>query len=949
MTNISNLRIGHLNVRGLEHHIDGVKLLLDAHQYHFFGVTETKLKTSAPVGPVRVPAYNLIRHSLPSGRGRGSKTCGGVGLYVRQGLKATPVIKSTHDNTAPIANRVEYMVVQVKINELNVGVAVLYNPSCSNPLFAQHYEKVLLEMIDFGFDRTYIVGDFNINVTATAPTLNLNSLTRIHSTFNLTVLTTGPTRITDTSSTTIDLLITDGPQYITKAKATSAGAISDHEVVYLLADVKVRKQNQRTIRIRNFRNINTLQLQADFQARDLRRFYESNDVDEKTTLLTAEIKALLDEHAPERTVPVRDERTPWITRQIKQATELRDLALKLYKRNPTRRRGDQQWLEYIRLRDRANSLIFTAKKRYADQHFGHDLPAKKLWCNLRREGIHNAVKSSSSADDIDADELNRFFSDGHRELRTASRSGAQQEEPAHRTAVDHGENRFDFRQTNVEEVSRKLFEIHTNATGTDGIPVSFLKLLCPFVLPKLCHLFNAIITAKRFPMPWKTALVTPIPKTPNPNLPKHFRPISVLPAASKVLEKILLDQITDHLDNPNARLLAKHQSGYRKGYGTTTALAKVTHDIYSNLDNNRCTVMVLVDFSLAFNCVDHRLLGTKLNEEFGFSTGACQLVSSFLGQRQQSVRHGERVSTARDVTDGTPQGSCLSALLFSMYINSLPAGLTCNYQLYADDLQIYLSGPTEEIDELISRINSDLATITSWAHLNRLHPNPKKTQAIIFTRNGSIVPRTDIVFSGEVVPLSDKVVNLGLQLDNNMTWAPQINSVTQRVYNTLRTFRRFSPVLSTPTRRKLVQAVVVPIFTYCDIVYYHGLSVALKEQLYRCFKSSVRFVYNLRRRETTAAVRNTILGHDLPANYQLRTCCFMKRGYDDNLPEYLQSHLVRGQLQRTRSFIIPRHTTTSGRSVLVAGTTYWNNLSLEVRQKPTLSAFKSAMRRSFQN
>lgn len=309
MTNISNLRIGHLNVRGLEHHIDGVKLLLDTQQYHFFGVTETMLKTSAPVGPVRVPAYNLIRHSLPSSRGRGSKTCGGVGLYVRQGLKATSVIKSTHDNTVPIATRFEYMVVQVKINELNIGVAVVYNPSYSNPSFAQRYEKVLLEMMDYGFDRTYIVGDFNINVAATVPTMNSTSLSRIHSTFNLTVLPTGPTRITDTSSTTIDLLITDGPQYITKAKATSAGAISDHELVYLLADVKVRKQTQRTIRIRNFRNINTLQLQADFQATNFRRFYESDNVDEKTMLLTVEIKTLLDGHAPERTVRSRQKNT----------------------------------------------------------------------------------------------------------------------------------------------------------------------------------------------------------------------------------------------------------------------------------------------------------------------------------------------------------------------------------------------------------------------------------------------------------------------------------------------------------------------------------------------------------------------------------------------------------------------------------------------------------------
>ncbi|KAL9694085.1 hypothetical protein quinque_013370 [Culex quinquefasciatus] len=277
------------------------------------------MKTSSPVGPVRVPAYNFIRHSLPAGRGRGSKACGGVGLYVRRGLKATTVIKSTHDATSPIASRVEYMVVQIKVNELSIGVAVLYNPLGTNTTFSQHYEKVLLDMLDFGFDRTYIVGDFNINVAAGSPSANLTALHRIHAAFNLTILHTGPTRITDTSSTTIDLLITDGPQHIKKAKAASVSSVSDHEVVYLVADIRVPRTCQRTIRARNFRNVDQLQLQADFQAKDLRRLFESVDINEKATVLNLELNTLLEVHAPERTITIRDERTPWITQQIKAA------------------------------------------------------------------------------------------------------------------------------------------------------------------------------------------------------------------------------------------------------------------------------------------------------------------------------------------------------------------------------------------------------------------------------------------------------------------------------------------------------------------------------------------------------------------------------------------------------------------------------------------------------
>lgn len=93
--NNSNLRIGHLNVRSLERHIDGVKVLLNPSQYHFFAVTETMLRPSSPVGPIRIPGYNFIRHSLPSGRGNRRRSFGGV-EHIQKGIKATPITKSTY-------------------------------------------------------------------------------------------------------------------------------------------------------------------------------------------------------------------------------------------------------------------------------------------------------------------------------------------------------------------------------------------------------------------------------------------------------------------------------------------------------------------------------------------------------------------------------------------------------------------------------------------------------------------------------------------------------------------------------------------------------------------------------------------------------------------------------------------------------------------------------------
>lgn len=206
--NHTNFRIGHLNVRGLECHMDGIKPILHNNQYHFFAVTETKLKASSPIGPIRMPSYNFIKHCLPSSRGRGSKSCGGIGLYVLKGLKATTVLKSAFNPSVPIGQRFEYLVVQTRVNDLNIGIATIYNPSVANPNFAVEYEKLLFDIQELGFDRLFLLGDFNINVAAPHPVGNHAALVRIHDAFNLTTLTTPPTRITERSSTTIDLLIT---------------------------------------------------------------------------------------------------------------------------------------------------------------------------------------------------------------------------------------------------------------------------------------------------------------------------------------------------------------------------------------------------------------------------------------------------------------------------------------------------------------------------------------------------------------------------------------------------------------------------------------------------------------------------------------------------------------------------------------------------------------------
>lgn len=280
------------------------------------------------------------------------------------------------------------------------------------------------------------------------------------------------------------------------------------------------------------------------------------------------------------------------------------------------------------------------------------------------------------------------------------------------------------------EVLKIISGIKSNATGADGINILTLNLCIPYLLPYITHIINFCLMNSVFPTSWKKAHVIPIPKISNPQNFNDLRPISILPTLSKVLEKAIENQMLEHLNKNN--IIQATQSGFRSGHSCTTALLKITDDVLEAFDKGKLTLLILLDYSKAFDTLNHNILNAVLHF-IGFNESSLNLLSDYLTNRSQAVKYESNISNYLCLDKGVPQGSILGPLLFSIYTSNFPTAFaSCSQHYYADDTQLYFSFSLEESVQAISALNYDLINLGVFSRNHCLKLNSSKTKAIIF-------------------------------------------------------------------------------------------------------------------------------------------------------------------------------------------------------------------------
>ena len=319
------------------------------------------------------------------------------------------------------------------------------------------------------------------------------------------------------------------------------------------------------------------------------------------------------------------------------------------------------------------------------------------------------------------------------------------------------------------------------------------------VSPCLTLIINQVLSIGQFSKNLKTAKVIPIHKTGDKSLMKNYRPISILPVVSKIIENVMHTQLTDYFTLD--KLFTSQQYSYRANRSTELAALELMDRNLDNMNRNLTPVNVYIDLSKAFDCLDHNILLSKLTF-YELNDNAIRLLKNFLSDRDQLyVQFGNTKSQLHGISPGIPQGSVMGPLLFNIVINDLNVA-TKKFDLimYADDTTLISTletfGNTNRPTEIENNISNEISKITTWLHSNKLKLNVSKSKFMIFFKHPKSIPKLNILANGNQIDEVQEFNFLGITIDQNITWTPHVRKISikiSRVIGVLRKLKRIFP------------------------------------------------------------------------------------------------------------------------------------------------------------
>lgn len=611
--------------------------------------------------------------------------------------------------------------------------------------------------------------------------------------------------------------------------------------------------------------------------------------------------------------------------------------------------------EVVRMIDRAKSAYYREKLTAADSK-----ETFKIIHNLLSPPKEQQYPVAASTLEL-ADSFIDFFHTKVAKIRSELDKLSIASQPAS-LACEHKLSAF--HPVTAAELQKLIMKCPSKSCSQDPMPTWLLKdpAVLQAVTPLLVTIINSSLSEGTVPTCLKTAQVSPILKKEgmDPTDFKSYRPVSNLSFLSKLLERVVAKQLTDHMTQHN--LHDVFQSAYRAKHSTETALIKIKCDIDQALERGEGTILLLLDLSAAFDTLDHGIILDRLSQCVGVTGIALSWFRSYLCDRRQLVRIGDTLSHPVNLSIGVPQGSVLGPLLFLTYMLPLKNiisrhGVTRHG--YADDSQTYTFFTLKEPDSLqmaIQRLEECASDIRKWMALNKLKLNDAKSELLIIAPkhhyNKLMEHAPSFHIGSAAIQPSHVVKNLGASLDRHLDMTKQCMYISRNMYYHIRRIAMIKQHLDQQTIAKAIKATVTSRLDYCNSLL-AGTTKANISRLQKAQNSAARLLTKTSKRDCISPILKELHWLRVEQRIAFKVLVHVYNLlHDPTAPQYLVSllelHIPSRTLRSAAAYkplSVPRTTSLVGdRAFSTIAPKLWNSLPNSIRMCATTGLFKKRLK-----
>ena len=644
------------NCNGLAGAAERLSKFLHQRSVKVAAIQETKLRPNSR--DPKIPGYSLLRRDRPGGGGGG-----GVALLIHHSVSYTPIVFSSNDP------HLEVIAANVVINKSTFVVANVYCPPAS--ACAANYLPDIAAVLNLAQGDSIVLGDWNAHHEAwysEPEDRRGEALAEAIENSDLCILNQdSPTRIplgnnNNQRSTSPDISLISAHLALAVTWLPIVQLSSDHLPIIIAFDDDTPNPRQ----AKTFVNFNRADWTKFKEEADslVSQLPPPSSCSSGEKLFRKAVLTASKHHIP---AGCRKDFVPGRNAEVDNLQQRYD---DLRSRDP-RDPGLEQIETEIR---RISAAASRAKWQDFVETLDRRTNPKRYWQLLRnlsgakssvpRNQFINFGKKTYSKPDVIAKRFNHQYTNirkhsSNKDSRLINRN-LRDEHP-----LDHNFRPFTLEDT-VAAIKRSK---NSSALGPDGLAALHLKHLGPVALRYLTELFNLSVAHNNIPSIWKSALVLPILKPgKSPTEGVSYRPVSLLCPASKILERLLLPFLNEHLP------LDDSQHGFRAGRSPTSALLPLVSAVIDGFNERKPakrTVAVQIDLSKAFDSVNHDILLQKLSATT-LPHNVIRWLATFLKGREQSVIYNGYRSPFKHVHLGVPQGAVLSPTLFNFYVANFP-------------------------------------------------------------------------------------------------------------------------------------------------------------------------------------------------------------------------------------------------------------------------------------